>query len=72
MYKVSRYQIEKGDFLLNHDCILKVSYIKGSPIRFEYFSCRSIDSGLIAELLVSLSIVKDVKFSSVDELPVNF
>lgn len=72
MYKVSRYQIDKGDFPLNHDCILKVAYIKGSPIRFEYFSCRSVDSGWIVELLVSLSIVKDVKFSSVDELPDNF
>ena len=72
MYKVSRHHIYRGDFPLNHDCVLKVSYIKGSPIRFEYFSCRSVDSGWISELLVSLSIVKDVKFSSVDELPVNF
>ena len=68
MFKVSRYQIDKGDIPFNHDCILKVVYIKGSPIRFEYFSCRSVDSGWIAELLVSTSVVKDVKFSSVDLL----
>ena len=69
MFKVSRKQIDKGDFPLNHDCILKVCYISGSPIRFEYFSCRSMDSGWISELLVSTSIVKEVKFSSVDDLP---
>ena len=72
MYKVTRHQIDRGDFPLNHDCIIKVAYIKGSPIRFEYFSCRSVDSGWISELLVSTSIVKEVKFSSVDDLPDNF
>ena len=72
MYKVSRSQIDKGDFPLNHDCILKVVYNYGSPISFEYFSCRSVDKGSIAQLLVSLSIVNYFKFSSVDELPDNF
>ena len=72
MIKLYRYEIDKRDFPLNHDCILKVFYIEGSPTTVEYFSCRLVDLGCILDILVSLSIVKDLKFSAVDELPDNF
>lgn len=71
-YLTSRKSIDLGDFPLTHDCILKVEYIHGSPIRFQYFSCCSTDSAKIVDILSKLCPVKRVNISSVDDLPVNF
>lgn len=71
-YKTTRLEIDRGDFPLNHDCILKVCYIRGSPARFTYFSCRSQDSGQLTVIFSSLPIVSHVYISSVDELPDDF
>lgn len=68
----SRLQIDSGDFPLNHDCILKVRYIGGCPIRFAFLTCRAIDSGALVLLISSLPNVKDVEISSVDDLPIHF
>lgn len=67
MYKVTLHQITNGDFPLNHDCILKVRYINDCPLRFEYFTCRSCESGSICLTLQALSVVRFVEISSVDK-----
>lgn len=71
-YPTNRNFIDNGDFPLTHDCILKVEYIQGAPIRFQYFSCCSTDSAKIVDILSKLCLVKRVNISSVDELPDNF
>lgn len=68
----SRSQIDLGDFPLNHDCILKVRFIGGCPIRFCYLTCSAMDSGALVLLISSLPNVKDVEISSVDDLPIHF
>lgn len=69
MYKCLRKDIDRGNFPLNHDCIMKVSYVRGSPLLSEYFSCCSVDSGSLSLIISQLSGVSSVKFSSVGELP---
>lgn len=71
-YSACRYDIDKGNFPLNHDCILKVEFVVGSFIRFQYFSCRSQDSGQLMSIISKLSLVRCVEISSVDELPDDF
>lgn len=68
-YSVHRSDIEKGNFPLNHDCILKVVYSRDCPLHFEYFTCQSQDSGKLLDILSKLALVKLVKISSVDQLP---
>lgn len=69
IHKCSRKDIDNGNFPLNHDSIMKVCYIRDSPIRFEFFSCRSVDTGTLSLIISQLSGVRMVKFSSVDNLP---
>lgn len=69
LHPTNPQSIDKGQFPLNHDCILKVCYIADSPLRFQYFTCQSQHSGLISSLFGSLSVVRSVKFVSVDKLP---
>lgn len=71
-YKTTRFEIDKGVFPLNHDCILKVCFIRGSIVRFVYYTCRSQDSGQLSVIFSSLPIVSHVYISSVDELPDDF
>lgn len=63
----SKFEIDSGNFPLNHDCILKVVYLPDSPLRFSYFTCRSQDSGALVFILSSVPMVKKVVVSSVDE-----
>ena len=72
LHPTSRYYIDNGNFPFNHDCILKVVYIADSPIRFQWFTCRQQDSGVLADVILKLSIVKKVQISTVDDLPINF
>ena len=72
LYPTDRKSIDNGDFPLTHDCILKVEYIQGSPIRFQYFSTWATDSAKIVDILSKSSLVKRVNISLVDELPDNF
>lgn len=66
-YPTSRSAIIKGDFPLNHDCILKVNYIEGSPLRFGYLTCCSQHSGALVDVISKLLLVKSVNISSVDK-----
>ena len=65
-YSCSLSDIKKGEFPLNHDCILKVCYFPGSGISFEFFTCRAPDSGELSVILSQLSIVNKVVPYSVD------
>lgn len=67
MYKVSLHELNRGNFPLSHDCILKVVYNAGCPIRFEYFTCESQYSGRFCITLQSLSLVKSIEVISVDK-----
>lgn len=64
----NKTSIKNGDFPLNHDCILKVSYIVGSPLRFSYFTCCAQHSGALVLLIKSIPLVKNVYTSSVENL----
>lgn len=69
MYEIhlaSKAAIEKGDFPLNHDCILKVTYLQGSPLRYCYLTCRAQDSGALVAIITELSLVRCVNVSSVE------
>lgn len=68
-YPTDRKSIDKGNFPLLHDCILKVEYIQCSPIRFQYFTTWVTDSGKIVDILSKCSVVKKVNIVSLDELP---
>lgn len=59
--------IVDASFPLNHDCILKVNYIPGSGLRFQYFTCRSQDSGSLSVILSSLALVAKVECIPVDK-----
>ena len=72
LYPVHRSVINMGLFPLNHDTICKVTYRCNGLLRFEYFSCRSVDSGEIALIISSLSMVKNVVFVLVDDLTDDF
>lgn len=69
--KINRSQLKTADFPLNHDCILKVCYNADSHLRWELFSCRSIDSGLICNLFTQLYAVCKVLCYSVDDSSLN-
>lgn len=64
-YKCHVWQIESGQIPLDHDCVLKVRYIPGSPLRFDFFTCRSRDSAPFVLSISPLSVVK-----SVDVIPI--
>ena len=52
--------IRNGNFPLNHDCIIKVDYIQGTPLRFSYFTCCAQHSGTIVDFISKLPVVKKV------------
>lgn len=43
--------IRKGRFPLNHDCILQASFKDGCGLRYQFFTCRSQDSGVLISVL---------------------
>lgn len=63
----NKTDIQSGNFPLNHDCILKVRYVGGSPLRDSYLTCRACDSGSLVAIFSRIPLVKDVKISSVDD-----
>lgn len=65
--KTNATKINKGDFPLNHDCILKVNYAPGYLLRFQLLTCRSQDSGAIVLTLSSLSVVRNIEVISIDK-----
>lgn len=67
-YPVYRSDLLKGNFPLNHDCVLKVVYLSECPMPSEYFTCRAQDSGSIADILCKLTVVERVKISSSDKI----
>lgn len=69
LYPTNRRDIDLGNFPLTHDCILKVEYIQGSPIRFQYFTTWATDSGKITDIFLKCSLVHKVNIVSIDELP---
>lgn len=71
-YPVHRKDIDKGNFPLTHDCVLKVRYIHGSPIRFAYFTTRSIDTGTLCDVISKLPMVHAVEVVPVDLLSDSF
>lgn len=71
-YPTNRKQIDKGNFPLTHDCILKVRYIYGAPIRFAYFTTRSVDTGVLCDVLSKLPMVQAVEVVPVDLLTDTF
>lgn len=64
----NKADIQSGNFPLNHDCILKVRFIRGCPLRVSYLTCRASDSGSLVATIARIPNVKDVEISSVDEL----
>lgn len=63
------FDIQKGDFPLNHDCILKVVYNPYlSMLRHEYFTCRSQDSGILVSILKNIYVISKIYIYSVDDL----
>lgn len=71
-FPVHRSQIDKGNFPLNHDCVLKVRYFHGSPTRKAYFTTRSIDTGILCDVIAKLPMVQAVEVVSVDLLTDDF
>lgn len=71
-YPVHRKSIDKGDFPLNHDAILKVEFYPQTGLHYQYFSCRSHETGTLADILCKLFCVRRVFITSVDELPNDF
>lgn len=71
-YPVHRSQIDKGNFPLTHDCILKIRYIHGAPIRKAYFSTRSIDTAALCDVISKLPMVQAVEVVPVDLLSNTF
>lgn len=67
MYKVTKNDIQKGNFPLTHDCILKVYYLPDCPVRFEYFTCPSQHSGTYSLVLQTLSVVHKLEITSADK-----
>lgn len=67
MFKVTKEEINKGFFPLNHDCILKVYYLPDCPVRFEYFTCSADKCGAYSLMLQTLSIVHKLEIHSVDK-----
>lgn len=65
-YPVKYSEFEKGNFPLNHDCVLKVEFHQGVGIRSQLFTCRSQDSGTLSAIISSLVPVSKVIISSVD------
>lgn len=69
LYPTNRHDIDRGNFPLNHDCILKVEYIQASPVRFQYFTCTAPDSAKLSDVLLKVSLVHKVNIVSVEKLP---
>lgn len=71
-YQVHRLDIEKGNFPLNHDVILKVCFYRGSPVRKAYFSTRSTDTGVLCDVISKLPMVRAVEIVPVESLTDSF
>jgi len=67
-YPVHRSDIDRGNFPLNHDVILKVCYYRGTPVRKAYFSTRSIDTGVLCDVISKLPMVHAVEVVSVEQI----
>lgn len=67
LHQTNLRDIQIGDFPLNHDCILKLVYTPGTALRFQYFTCRSQDSGTLSLILSQVFCVKKVICISVDD-----
>lgn len=61
------YLIQKGDFPLNHDCILKVHFITDSGLHYQLFTCRSQNSGTLVDILSKVFCVRKVKIIPVEQ-----
>ena len=61
--------IRKANFPIDHDCILKVSYKRGAPTSFEFFTLKISDAESISLLVSRLSVVSSVQYWSIDKFP---
>ena len=59
--------IKKGEIPLSHDCILKVVYLPDCGLRFQFFTCRLSESAEVVSILSSLSIVREVVITHVND-----
>lgn len=66
----SASKILKGNFPLNHDCILKVHYHPDCLVHFEYFTCRAQDSGALSHYFKMLYSVITVEIISVESFTI--
>lgn len=66
LFPVHRSQLEKGEFPLNHDCILKVEYKDPYLVKYQYMTCRAIDSGVIVQILQASCAIRKIYVSDVD------
>lgn len=66
-HKTTAFDIRRGNFPLNHDCIVKLEYFHDCGLSCDYFTCRSCDSGLLVDIVSKLSLVHYVKISSLDD-----
>lgn len=71
-FPVHRKSIINGDFPLNHDAILRVEFYYLTKLRYQYFTCKSQDTGTLADILCKLYTVHRVCVVSVDEFPNDF
>lgn len=65
-YKLSRFELLKGEFPLNHDTVLKVVYSDS----FQYFTCKNEDSTIFTAIVSMLVAVRYVEISSVDDFEI--
>lgn len=63
---VNKYDFKRGNFPLNHDCVLKVRYLAGTCVQDDYLTCCSEDSGSLVALISALTAVYKVYISSID------
>lgn len=66
-YPVHRSDINKGNFPLNHDVILKVCYYRDCPLRKAYFTTRSADTGVLCDVISKLPMVRAVEVVPIEQ-----
>lgn len=71
-FPVHRSQVDKGNFPLTHDCVLKIRYFRGPSTRNAYYTTRSIDTGILCDVIAKLPMVQAVEVVPVDLLTEEF
>lgn len=71
-YPVTHCGLHVADFPLNHDCILKVEFKQPRALHYQYFTCRSQDSGTLCDIISKLFPVRHVYISLIDNMPDDF